>query len=594
MKKSTKKSRRQFLKSASALALLPAVPPLRKRAVLSLEESVHKTDVYPLIHSGGYESIQMEGDLLIRAMKNYDRLESEIYHPENDFGENGNEGWPGDKEGRIILGLTLQAQATHREPRYLKEIIDLIPKYVNERGYIGPVLDGMLNEQQLSGHGWLLRGLCEYYLWKKDPKVKKHIQNILTNLALPAKGLYKQYPINPEERKQDVGEASGDTISQVGSWQLSSDTGCAFIFLDGVVQAYSILPSQELKSLIEEMIDRFLQMNIVALKLQTHATLTSLRGLLRYYEVSGSNWILQAVAERYRIYRTVGMTENYENFNWFDRPKWTEPCAIVDSFMIATQLWHFTGNSIYLEDAHHIFYNGLGHTQRANGGFGLDNCPGPEEDTINVIADEAWWCCTMRGGEGLASAIKYSYYQEGHELFLPFYHDSTFQFRLKNKTIKMKQQTDYPLKGTVNLEVLEVNGGANILFKFFIPSWATGPKLAVDGQEMGYRTANGFIYSEIRLKKGTKIHLSFHQELKVYQNVNMAHTRAGHYGVAYGPLVLCAEGKDSKLKTGLKNERLGTHEWEIGGVKMTPLMHVLNPEVSEGSGYERQILFEYV
>ncbi len=34
-----------------------------------------------------------------------------------------------------------------------------------------------------------------------------------------------------------------------------------------------------------------------------------------------------------------GMTRNYANCNWFEDLFWTEPCAIVDSFMAAAGLF---------------------------------------------------------------------------------------------------------------------------------------------------------------------------------------------------------------------------------------------------------------
>ena len=110
------------------------------------------------------------GELLIRAMKNFDRLESEIYQPENvfiDYKHSTPDVWAGDKEGRIILGLVLEARATHRTPLYLEKIIQMLPKRMNAKGYLGQIYENTIDEQQLSGHGWLLRGLCEYYEWKK-------------------------------------------------------------------------------------------------------------------------------------------------------------------------------------------------------------------------------------------------------------------------------------------------------------------------------------------------------------------------------------------------------------------------------------------
>ena len=64
------------------------------------------------------------------------------------------------------------------------------------------------------------------------------------------------------------------------------------------------------------------------------------------------------------------MTENHENYNWFDRfDTWTEPCAIIDSYLLAVQLWEHTMKPEYRDDAELIYYNGICHTQRNNGGM---------------------------------------------------------------------------------------------------------------------------------------------------------------------------------------------------------------------------------
>src|SRR5258708_10018723 len=121
-----------------------------------------------------------------------------------------------------------------------------------------------------------------------------------------------------------------------------------------------------------------------------------LPALLRMHSLTGDPRLLQSVESRYQLYRSVAMTENYANYNWFGRPEtWTEPCAVIDSFMVATQLWQHTGDAKYLEDAHLIWANGVGHGQRATGGFGTDSCAGPDTPFIKIEIYEAFFCFTL-------------------------------------------------------------------------------------------------------------------------------------------------------------------------------------------------------
>jgi hypothetical protein len=135
-------------------------------------------------------------------------------------------------EGRTVLALTLLARSTHREARYLNDILEQYPGRMNASGYFGPPLDlKAIDEQQLSGHGWVLRGLSEYCEWRRDARSREMLERIVRNLALPTRGRHSSYPIDPAARKHAAGGAFGDIASQIGSWEVSTDIGCDFILV---------------------------------------------------------------------------------------------------------------------------------------------------------------------------------------------------------------------------------------------------------------------------------------------------------------------------------------------------------------------------
>jgi hypothetical protein len=539
----------------------------------------------------------MGGELYQRAMKNFDRLESDIYHPENVFPRQhhaSSAGWPGDKEGRTILGLVLEAQATHRTALYLDEMIQILPQKLNEEGYLGPVQGDTIDEQQLSGHGWLLRALCEYYIWKKDPKVKTIIQGIINNLALPTKGHHQDYPITPSERVPDTGGMSGSSVNVMNGWKLSTDVGCDFIFMDGVVQAYGLFPSERLKALIDEMMSRFFKMDLIDLKAQTHATLTGLRAALRYGEITGQKEWLSKVVTNYKLYLDQAVTENYENFNWFERPEWTEPCAIVDSYLLAVQLWQNTHSPDYLEEAQLIYYNALGHTQRSNGGFGCDNCPGPVDKSLFVKADEAFWCCTMRGGEGLARAIEYSYFTAGDTLIVPAFNSSSVSFSIGDFPVIISQQTAYPFGNKVILSVDSLERQADLNLKLFVPSWVFEPKITVNHKPVDFKVRNKFAILSTPINAGDTIEYSFVLSCDVEGVANLVHTKSGDKRLFYGPLVLGHEGvSEIDIPKNAIIERISDYEFQLKGTDITlsSVYHLMDPKVCQSSGYRKQILF---
>ena len=363
------------------------------------------------------EQLQVYGDLQRRLNLNFARLESRHYRPEHIFGADKS-GWPGDWEGRTILALVKLKDAAKREPAYLRDILHILPGKLNSNGYLGEIhgVDSetglpIFNEQQLSGHNWLLRGLLEYYLLSGDADIKNIAVNIVNNLYLPLLGHYKDYPLSPAERDSVKGRYDGNICGKVRNWLISTDIGCAFMCLDALSQAYEVLQIPSCKILVDEMLSVFANIDFVGCAMQTHATLSATRGVLRMYSVTKKVEYLEAAVKIFDIYINNGMTENYANFNWFSRSdSWTEPCAIVDSWICAFELFKFTDNYFYISLANKIYRNALCYAERVNGGFGCDKCVTPSQKFLmpngGANLTEAFWCCTMRGAEGLASIVK--------------------------------------------------------------------------------------------------------------------------------------------------------------------------------------------
>ena len=405
-----------------------------------------------------------DGDLWIRQTLSFNRLEQAAYWPQNVYQrEKAFEKWPGDIEGRTLLAWILLAQATGRDPHYLDRMLAMWPDEVNAKGYFGKIYADGISEQQLSSHGWVLRALSELEAWKPGGSARELAQPIIEKLFLPTMGAYAQYPIQPSER-EDAGSYSGSQTKQVGPWILSSDVGCYAIGMSGVIDAYIAFGDERLVPLVNEMVDRFLEIDLVAIRAQTHATLTACRGLLRWADASSRPELVPAVERIYALYTGKAWTETYANYNWFGRPRWTEPCAVVDSLMVAMELWRRTGKTQYIEDAQHIYFNAIGHGQRANGGFGCDNCPGADGSTdLQFSIPEAHWCCTMRGGEGLARMDQYAVALDGGTVLLPFGLPGTFG--------DLRVDTGYPKSAEWTFSN---HGETPLSVKLFIPEWVDG------------------------------------------------------------------------------------------------------------------------
>ncbi len=431
-------------------------------------------------------------DLMARASLLAARMEKREYRPETVLSMD-EAGWPGDWEGRTILALVRLAETTKKEPAYLHEIIDVVLAARNERGYLGPIYeDGMANEQQLSGHSWLLRGLCAYYGYTGRKDVYDAACTIGRNLFLPLYDTYLSYPVAPDERVY-TGDMAGNSAATVGKWIISTDTGCAYIPLDGISALYEMTDDAEIGRLLDRMIELFLSIDFLGICVQTHATLTGTRGILRTYRKNRTPAYLAAAERLFAMYQEHGMTANYANYNWFGRPLWTEPCAIIDSFMCAMQLYAETENRDYLTTAQRIYYNGIGFGQRENGGFGCDTCVGADGVDDNTIirlhCEEAYWCCSMRGGEGLASVAEYAYLTQDNTVTVPYFLSSDATLTLADGTLSLSQLYKAGETESVCFTVRDNTCTAPVSLSCYLPD--TAENLTVSGAD--YTAADGML-----------------------------------------------------------------------------------------------------
>ena len=353
----------------------------------------------------------IEGKLLRRAKLNLTRLLDPIYdHPEvYKYGHD----WPGDFPGRALLALTSLYQTFDgfiEEQRMIeqriKHMFGHIEENLNEDKFFGPAFDAnYINEQQLSGNAWYIRGLCKHYEIFKDPKVIEYLKVIKNKLLIPLSFEYKNYPI--EERLAEGGVCGHMLKNNIHNWLLSSDVGCAYILLDGYVSCYEILKDEDLKKAIEYIIEQYAKIDYISLKCQTHATLTCARAILRFYLVTNNDKYLQLVKDIFDKYIKYGMTDDYQNINWFQKENsWTEPCCVVDSFILAKHLYLITHEIAYLKLYNHIYLNGLRTFQRINGGAGCSLVVKGEQRILKQWMYEAFFCCTMRSSEGFYELSK--------------------------------------------------------------------------------------------------------------------------------------------------------------------------------------------
>jgi hypothetical protein len=504
-----------------------------------------------MLHPAEIDAVTPTGLLRQRAEKNLRRLHDPEYHFAATITASTVREAPGDWVGRTLLALTLYAQLFHEVPPHLEEFVTRLPEALNRRGYIGEIFpEGTADENQIGGHNALLRGLSEYYLWRQDERALAVIRTIVRNLMVPVRPLFAQYP-DKSLKNLLKSEVVGLTVRQPnGAWRgLSTDIGTVFFTLDGLTQAYLCERTAELRALIETMIARYAEIDPLAIGAQTHATLTTLRGIFRWWqEVDRRPALLALVRDRFRLYRENAQTEHHANYNWFGRPDWTEACAVVDSFQLAVQLWSATDDATLLEEAHRIFYNGLLYAQRPSGGFGCDGCVGAKgERYLSPFRFfEASWCCTMRGAEGFVSAARYGWWHNGSEaITLPFYFGGGVRLHLAEGDIELEQESDYPFTGHVKVRVVRGRSMEPVTLRFFAPSWSPPESFRVTrkGAALTTTSESGFAVVRTPLAAGDEIAIEFAVKFGAIALENPSRQQ-GEHRYAHGPLLLGLDASD--------------------------------------------------
>ncbi len=385
----------------------------------------------------------LQGEANERRVRNRNRLANEIYRAPQIFEQGGE--WPGDWQGRALLALgchyKMAPTASEREGIFAQAqaILDELPEHTNAGGYFGELLrEDCVNEQLLSGNSWFLRGLCLWYEIAGEERILQRIETITHSLLLRLGPAYLRYPAGGRE----AGAVDGHLQEKsVDGWRLSSDVACAFILLDGVTAVYALTGNSTLSGVIRTMIQAFERIDYVEYGCQTHATLSAARGIFRFWKSTGERRYFTLAQNIFRTYCACGMTANYANFNWFGKPFWTEPCAIVDSLLLAVGLFRETGEYSYAQIANRIYRNAFRRAQRPNGGAGCDSCLYEGNKQLKVLMYEAYFCCTMRYAEGLLCVWENTVFEQGEKkivLFLSDFDGAGVQMRVRSEARGMR------------------------------------------------------------------------------------------------------------------------------------------------------------
>lgn len=271
------------------------------------------------------------------------------------------------------------------------------------------------------------------------------------------------------------------------------------------------------------------------------------------------------VGKKLYITGGIGATSDGEAFGAnYELPNLTaycETCAAIGNVYLNHRLFLLHGESKYYDVLERTLYNGLISGVSLDGGAFF--YPNPLESTGQHLR-QPWFgcaCCPSNISRFIPSLPGYVYAVKDNSIFVNLFMSNNSNIKVGNKVVSLKQSTNYPWSGNVDLEVTKA-GTSNFALKIRIPGWVRGEVVPsdlytfADGKHTSYTVKvndktcssnldNGYFTIDRKWKKGDKVEVAFDMEPRLVKAHNKVEADKGRIAVERGPLVYCAEFADN-------------------------------------------------
>ena len=271
------------------------------------------------------------------------------------------------------------------------------------------------------------------------------------------------------------------------------------------------------------------------------------------------------VGKKYYITGGIGATSQGEafgkNYELPNMSAYCETCAAIGNVYLNYRLFLLHGDSKYYDVLERTLYNGLIAGVSLDGGSFF--YPNPLQ-SMGQHQRQPWFgcaCCPSNVCRFIPSLPGYVYAVKDDNVYVNLYLSNEGDIKVGRKTVKIRQTTDYPWDGEINIEVLK-NTVGNFALKLRIPGWvrgevvpsdlyryADGKRLSytvtVNGEAVSTRLEDGYFTIARKWKKGDKINLRMDMEPRVVKANAKVEADKGRIAVERGPVVYCAEWPDN-------------------------------------------------
>ena len=414
--------------------------------------------------------------------------------------------------------------------------------------------DRMQWKTQTTGHelyniGHLLQGAIAYYRATGDPTLLQAGMRFVDGFLLPGYG--------PGANQAPI--VAGHPEIEMSLIELYRTTGNKrYLDLAGyILQGDSRSPLTE-----RQIVYMFCGIPFTSrTKLEGHAVraMYACCGATDYYLETGDQayWktlnVLWEDLSAHQLYVTggVGARSDGEAFgNAYELPNeraYGESCAAIGNMMWNWRMLSATGEAKFTDVMERALYNGINSGMSLDGKMYCYRNPLAFDPATGDKIRNPWYdttCCPPNLERTFAALPGYFYSTSQDGVYVHFYDNSEMKWHLPSGTpLVLRQTTEYPWKGTVNISVAPQTPEEFTLF-VRIPGWSKENSVTVNGKKVEGATAGQYLPIKRRWASGDKVVLSVDMRPQiVHANPAVADDR-GRIAFQRGPIVYCMEQLD--------------------------------------------------
>ncbi|MDM8159571.1 glycoside hydrolase family 127 protein [Labilibaculum sp. K2S] len=294
------------------------------------------------------------------------------------------------------------------------------------------------------------------------------------------------------------------------------------------------------------------------------ADVAALTGDTTYVNAIDKIWE-NIVGKKLYITGGIGATGHGEafgkNYQLPNMSAYCETCAAIGNVYLNYRLFLLHGESKYYDVLERTLYNGLisGVSLEGDGFF----YPNPLE-SIGQHQRRPWFgcaCCPSNICRFIPSVPGYIYAVHKSDLYVNLFMSNNSEIKVDGKPVVLKQTTNYPWVGDINLDV-NPKKKQDLSLKIRIPGWVLGQvvpsdlyafsdskklsySVKVNGQSVTSQLKNGYFTISRTWRKGDKVEVHFDMEPRTVKAHPLVEADQGRVAIECGPVVYCAEWPDN-------------------------------------------------